>query len=143
VTLVAYRVPVSSCPDDRSAVFRAYRGGTYTRGYLIMFWLMAVAALGLGLWSGAAYVALAILGVVGAMGVVVLASTAQSVLSPQGVRLVLRRRWIPWSDVAEVLDPRPGDTELRVRTHDGSALTVKGAPATVAVDLRAALHHLA
>jgi hypothetical protein len=119
-----------SSGDD---VFGAYRGGTYTRSYLVMFWLMGVVGVGLDAvlrshWHVGAVV---VLGVVGAMGVVVLVGTAQSVLDADGLRLVLRRRRLPWADVAEVVDPEPGDAELRLRTWDGTVVTAKGVPPSV------------
>lgn len=120
-------------------MYGPYRGGTYTRAYLTMFWLIGATALGLQLWVGARWTALAVLVILAAMGTTVLVGTAQTVLSPEGVRLVLLRRWVPWSDVAEVLDPRPGDAELRLCLRDGTVLTAKGVPPSVGPALRTVL----
>ena len=109
-------------------MFGPYRGGTYTRAYLTMFWLLGAAAIVLELWARGRWVAIFVLVVVAAMGTTVLVGTAQSVLSPDGLRLVLQRRWVPWTDVAEVLTPELGDTELRLRLTDGTVLTAKGVP---------------
>lgn len=119
--------------DHPSAVLGTYRGGTYTRSYLVMFWLMGVTAVVLDAvlrahWSAGGLVVLA---VVAAMGVVVLVGTAQSVLDADGLRLVLTRRRLPWREVAEVVDPEPGDAELRLRTWDGTVVTAKGVPPSV------------
>ena len=105
-----------------------HRGGTYTRAYLTMFWLLGVAAVALELWARGRWGAITVLVVVAAMGTTVLVGTAQSVLSADGLRLVLQRRWVPWTDVAEVLTPELGDTELRLRLTDGTVLTAKGVP---------------
>jgi hypothetical protein len=130
----AYRRGVSEAD-----VFGPYRGGTYTRAYLTMFWLLGAAAIALELWAHGRWGAIVVLVVVTAMGATVLVGTAQSVLSPQGLRLVLLRRWVPWTEVAEVLAPEPGDSELRLRLADGTVLTAKGVPASVGPALRAAL----
>lgn len=117
----------------------AYRGGTYTRSYLVMFWLMGVVGVGLDAvlrshWSVAGVV---VLGVVGLMGVVLLVGVAQSVLTRDGLRLVLTRRTLRWVDVAEVLEPEAGDTEVRLRTWDGTVVTAKGVPVQVRGGVRA------
>jgi hypothetical protein len=93
----AYRRGVSD-----AGVFGPYRGGTYTRAYLTMFWLLSAAAIALELWAHGRWGAIVVLVVVAAMGATVLVGTAQSVLSPEGLRLVLLRRWVPWTEVAEV-----------------------------------------
>lgn len=120
-------------------VLGAYRGGTYTRSYLVMFWLMGVSGVGLDavLRSHWTIGGVVVLGVVGAMGVVVLVGVAQSVLSREGVQLVLRRRTVAWVDVAEVLEPEAGDTELRLRTWDGTVVTAKGVPVRVRAGVQA------
>lgn len=118
--------------DDRtSAPFGAYRGGRYTRAYMLMFWLMAAAALGLDLGSNGDVVGLVVLGVITAIGAVVIVGVAQSVLSPEGLRLVLLRRWVPWTQVARVVEPEPGDTELRLALRDDTLVTAKGVPPSV------------
>ena len=63
-------------------MYGAYRGGTYTRAYLTMFWLMGAVALALELGVRGRWPALVVLVVVAAMGTTVLVGTAQSVLSP-------------------------------------------------------------
>ena len=120
-------------------MFGPYRGGTYTRSYLTMFWLTTAVAVGLQLWAEGRWVALVVLAVIAVMGTVVLVGMAQSVLSPAGLRLVLLRQWVPWSDVANVLDPQAGDTELRLRLTDGTVLTAKGVPPSVGPAVRAIL----
>jgi len=130
---------VTSPDDDGSTAYGAYRGGTYTRAYLTMFWLMGMVALALQAWARGNITVLVVLVVVGAMGVVVLVGTAQSVLTPDGLRLVLLRQWVPWSDVADVLAPEPGDSELRLRTRDGTVITAKGVPPDVGAAVRAVL----
>lgn len=120
-------------------VFGPYRGGTYTRAYLTMFWLMGAVALGLELWARGRWAVLVVLVVVAAMGTVVVVGTAQSVLSPEGLRLVLLRQWVPWSEVAEVFDPQPGETELRLCLTDGTVLTAKGVPPSVGPAVRTVL----
>ena len=59
---------------------------------------------------------------------VLLLGVAQSVLTRDELRLVLLRRRVPWVDVAEVLEPEAGDTEVRLRTFDGTVVTAKGVP---------------
>ena len=130
----AYRRRVSD-----TEVYGAYRGGTYTRAYLTMFWLMGAVALGLELEVRGRWPALVVLVIVAAMGTTVLVGTAQSVLSPDGLRLVLLRQWVPWSDVADVLEPEPGETELRLRLTDGTVLTAKGVPPSLGPAVRTLL----
>lgn len=120
-------------------VFGPYRGGTYTRAYLTMFWLMGAVALGLELWARGRWAVLLVLVVVAAMGTVVVVGTAQSVLSPEGLRLVLLRQWVPWSEVAQVCEPRAGETELRLCLRDGTVLTAKGVPPSVGPAVRTVL----
>ena len=111
-------------------VLGAHRGGTYTRSYLVMFWVMAMAGLVLdGVLRGTVTpVGLTVLVVLGSIGVVLLLGVAQSVLTRDELRLVLLRRRVPWVDVAEVLEPEAGDTEVRLRTWDGTVVTAKGVP---------------
>lgn len=117
--------------EKTSAPFGAYRGGRYTRAYMLMFWLMAAAALGIDLVSRGDVVLLVVLAVLAAIGAVVIVGVAQSVLTPDGLRLVLLRRWVPWTRVAAVVAPEPGDTELRLALRDGTLVTAKGVPPSV------------
>lgn len=120
-----------------SEAFGAYRGGTYTRSYLTMFWLMGAVAVGGELVAERRWTPLTVLVVVAAMGVVVLVGTAQTVLDGRGVHQVLRRRHVPWSAVAQVLDPLPGETELRLCLTDGTVLTARGVPPRAGPAVRA------
>ena len=59
-----------------------------------------------------------------------------SIVSAEGIRLVLRGDVVPWSQVASVLDPRPGDEEVRIELTNGRILTVPGVPPNAAAALR-------
>jgi hypothetical protein len=59
-----------------------------------------------------------------------------SVVSTAGIRLVLQRQVVAWSDVAAVLDPRAGDEEVRVELVDGRITAVPGVPPRAAPALR-------
>ena len=52
---------------------------------------------------------------------------------------MLLRQWVPWSDVADVLEPEPGEAELRLRLTDGTVLTAKGVPPSVGPAVRTLL----
>ena len=116
---------MSTSADD---VLGPHRGGTYTRSYLVMFFAMGVAGLVLDavLRGSLGPLGIGVVLVVGLVGVVLLLGVAQSVLTREELRLVLRRERVPWVDVAEVLEPEAGDTEVRLRTWDGTVVTAKG-----------------
>ena len=58
-----------------------------------------------------------------------------SIVSAEGIRFVLRGEVVP-SQVASVLDPRPGDEEVRIALTNGRIVTVPGAPPIVVPTLR-------
>lgn len=116
-----------SAPEP-NPVLGSYRGGRYTRAYALMFWLLAAAALVLEQVVRGSTVAAVIIAVVAAIGAVVIHSVAQSVLTADGLRLVLLRQWVPWTTVARVVAPEAGDTEVRLELHDGTLLTARGVP---------------
>lgn len=59
-----------------------------------------------------------------------------SIVSAEGIRFVLRGEIVPWSHVASVLDPRPGDEEARMELTDGRIVTVPGVPPIAVPTLR-------
>jgi len=73
--------------------------------------------------------------IIGAVWLVPLA-----IVTTEGIELVLRGRVVAWSDVAAVLDPRPGDQQVRVELTDGHILTVSGVAPAAAPALRALRH---
>ncbi|MDT7711124.1 MAG: hypothetical protein QOG20_6731 [Pseudonocardiales bacterium] len=60
-----------------------------------------------------------------------------SVVTTEGIRLVLERRVVPWWYIASVLEPRPGDEEVRLELRDGRILRVPGVPPRTVPELRA------
>jgi hypothetical protein len=60
-----------------------------------------------------------------------------SVVTTEGIRLVLERRVVPWWYIASVLEPRPGDEEVRLELRDGRILRVPGVPPRTVPGLRA------
>jgi hypothetical protein len=60
----------------------------------------------------------------------------QSIVSAKGIRLVLHGDVIPWSEVAAIRDPRPGDEEVRMDMVNGRIRRVPGVPAGMAPALR-------
>jgi hypothetical protein len=61
----------------------------------------------------------------------------QAVVGDAGVRLVLRGRLVRWSDIETVLDPGPGDEDLRVEVAGRRVLRLDGVPPSAAADIRA------
>lgn len=59
-----------------------------------------------------------------------------AVVGNEGVRLVLQRRSVAWTDVRAVLEPRPGDEAVRLQLADGEILPVAGVPPQAALALR-------
>lgn len=125
--------------SEKPGLFGAYRGGTYTRAYLTTFWLMAVVALGLQLWALQQWAGMVVLAGVAAVVVALLLGVPQTRLGPDGVTLVLLRQHVPWSQVVDAFDPQPGETELRLCLDDGTVLTAKGVPPSLAPAVRAHL----
>ena len=115
----------------RHDIFGPYRGGRYTRTYVTTFWLLATGAFLLEFGVRGRWAAMVVAGVLGFIGAVAIVGVAQSVLTTDGLRLVLLRRWLPWADVAAVVAPEAGDTELRLGLHDGTVVTAKGVPPDV------------
>lgn len=62
-----------------------------------------------------------------------------AVVGTDGIRLVLTSRTVAWSDVASVLEPRPGDETVRLELTGGRVLRVPGVPPRAAPSLRAQL----
>lgn len=60
----------------------------------------------------------------------------QSIVSAEGIRFVLHGEVIPWSQVASIRDPRPGDEEVRMELVNGRIRRVPGVPAGMAPALR-------
>ncbi len=105
----------------------AYRGARYTRT-----WFTTLTAIPLlcgayfaVLGGSAAWVVLVVLAVVIAVAIWLV---PLSVVSAEGVRLVLGRERVAWPDVAAVLDPRTGDEEARVELVGGRVLALPGVP---------------
>lgn len=63
-----------------------------------------------------------------------------SVVGAKGIRLVLRGQLVWWADIESVLDPRPGDEEVRVEMDGGRVLRLPGIPPRSASAIRA-LHN--
>lgn len=63
----------------------------------------------------------------------------QAVVGERGVRLVLRRRFVRWPEIETVLDPEPGDEDLRVTVRGGGVLRLDGVPPRAAGEIRARL----
>ncbi len=113
-----------------------YRGGRYTRT-----WFTTLA--GLPVLSGVffsvlggtrAWIVLVPLLVV---IVVVIWAVPLAVVDAGGIRLVMGRRSVRWSDVASVLEPAPGDESVQLELTDGRVLRVPGVPPGAAPALRA------
>jgi hypothetical protein len=60
-----------------------------------------------------------------------------SVITSDGIRIVLRGTFVPWSEVAQVLDPRPGDEQARMELTDGRILRLPGVSPAAVPALRA------
>lgn len=60
----------------------------------------------------------------------------QSIVSTHGIRFVLRGDAVPWSRVDSILEPRPGDEEVRMELVDGRIVRVPGVPPDLAPALR-------
>lgn len=117
-----------------------YRGAVYSRTWLTMLTGMTLAwffffsfAAGNTVWIALIPVTVA---VIGPLWLVPL-----SVVSTEGIRLVLKRIWIPWSEVDSICDPRPGDEEVRLILIDAHSLTVPGVAPRAVPSLRALLAH--
>ncbi len=102
-----------------------YRGATYSRTWLTMLTGMTLAwlfmfsiAAGSLLWV--ALIPVTVL-VIGTLWLVPL-----TVVTAEGIRLVFKRIFLPWSDVDWILDPRAGDEEARVQLTDGQVLAIAG-----------------
>ena len=60
-----------------------------------------------------------------------------AVVGTDGVRFVMGRRFVRWTDVAAVIEPRPGDESVRLELTDGRLLRLPGVPPRAAPALRA------
>lgn len=118
----------------------SYRGATYSRTWLTMLTAMPLAWLILFsvVAGNSAWIALIPVSVV---LIAPLWLVPLSVVRADGVRLVLKRIWIPWSEVDSISDPRPGDDELRVILVDAHSVVLRGVPPKAAPSLRALLAH--
>ena len=105
----------------------SYWGARYTRTWFTtLAGLPLLAGIFFAVLGGSdAWVVLAPLAVV---IVAVLWLVPLSVVSTGGIRLVLQREVVAWSDIAAVLDPRAGDEELRIELVDGRIIAVPGVP---------------
>lgn len=113
-----------------------YWGARYTRSW---FTLLAGMPLLFGIYvsildgtSGWLLLAPLTVVIIGALWLIPLA-----VVSAEGVRMVLRGTTVPWSGVAAVLDPRPGDEVVRLELTDGRVVRVPGVPPAAVPALRA------
>lgn len=113
-----------------------YRGARYTRTWLTTLTGMPLLSLiafsilgGDGLWV--VLVPLTLL-IFGALWLIPL-----SVITSDGIRIVLRATFVPWSEVARVLDPRPGDEQARIELTDGHILRLPGVSPAAVPALRA------
>lgn len=61
----------------------------------------------------------------------------QASVGDQGIRLVLRGQLVRWSEIETVLDPAPGDENLRVEVAEGRVIRLDGVPPSAAADVRA------
>jgi hypothetical protein len=59
-----------------------------------------------------------------------------AVVGGEGVRLLPTGRFVPWSEVASVLEPGPGDESVRLELAGGRVLRVPGVPPGAAPVLR-------
>jgi hypothetical protein len=111
-------------------------GARYSRTWLTtLAGLPLLIGVGFSVLAGTrTWIALALLAVVvvGAIWLVPLA-----VVGDQGIRLLLRGRLVRWSEIETVLDPRPGDEDLRVEVTGGRVVRLDGIPPSAAADLRA------
>lgn len=122
--------------DGRRDGLGAYWGARYSRT-----WFTTLAGLPLltGIFfsvlggTGAWLVLVPLLVVV----VAVIWAVPLAVVGADGIRLVLSGRSVPWSRVASVLEPRPGDESVRLELTDGRVLRVPGVPPEAASTLRA------
>lgn len=110
-------------------------GARYTRSWITM--LVAIPLLS-GIYVSvlggtSAWIALVPLT---AVVIVALWLVPLSTVSAEGIRLVLRAEVVPWSRVASVLDPRPGDEQVRLELTNGRILSVPGAPPSAVPTLR-------
>jgi hypothetical protein len=104
-----------------------YWGARYTRTW---FTTLAGIPLLCGIFfailgGSSAWIVLAVLTVV---IVAAIWSVPLTVVSSRGIRFVLQRELVAWSDVASVLDPRTGDEEVRIAMADGRVRAVPGVP---------------
>ena len=113
----------------------AYRGARYTRTWFTtLTGIPLLCGIYFAVLGGSdAWVVLAVLAVVIAAAIW---SVPLSVVSPQGVRLVLARETVAWSDVAAVLDPRTGDEEARIELVGGHVMALPGVPPRAVPALR-------
>jgi hypothetical protein len=104
-----------------------YRGAVYTRTWLTTLTLMSMVFLiGASILDGTLeWVVLTPLTIA---AVAALWLVPLTVVTAEGVRLVLRREFVAWTEVAQVLPPRPGDEEVRLELVDGRALGLPGVP---------------
>jgi hypothetical protein len=115
-----------------------YRGAVYSRTWLTtLIGIPLLGAIGLTVVAGTGewvvLVPLTLL-VGGALWL-----TPLSVITPEGIRLVLQGTFVPWAAVEWVLDPRPGDEEARVELTGGSILVLPGVPPGAVPTLRSLL----
>lgn len=104
-----------------------YRGARYTRTW---FTTLAGVPLLCGIFfsvlgGSSAWIVLSVLTVV---ITAILWLVPLSVVSSEGIRLVLGRETVAWSEVASVLDPRVGDEEVRIELVSGRIRAVPGVP---------------
>lgn len=115
-----------------------YRGAIYSRTWLTMLTGMTLAWLFLFSIAAGDTVWIALIPVTVAV-IAPLWLVPLSVVSTEGIRLVLKGIWIPWSGVDSICDPRPGDEEVRLILVDAHSIVLPGVPPSAVPGLRGLL----
>ncbi|WP_127782248.1 hypothetical protein [Rhodococcus sp. X156] len=121
--------------DDQRPALGRFRGARYARTWLTMLFGMTMAWL--VMFTIASHsIAWVVLVPLAALGIAAIWLVPLTVVTPDGLRLVMRRIFVPWWEVRWVLDPRPGDEQARIELRDGSVFSLPGVPPQAVPGLR-------